>query len=43
LTFEELAIVKNTLIKTLVAFGHARIKYPTREARKEDMIRGAEA
>lgn len=29
LTFEELAIVKATLVKTLVAFGHARVKYPT--------------
>ena len=28
LTFEELAIVKATLVKTLVAFGHSRIKYP---------------
>ena len=31
LTFEELAVVKATLVKTLVAFGHARIKYPMRE------------
>ncbi len=31
LTFEELALVKATLIKTLVAFGHARIKFPSRE------------
>lgn len=31
LTFEELAIVKATLVKTLVAFAHARVKYPTRE------------
>lgn len=31
LTFEELATVKATLVKTLVAFGHARIKYPKRE------------
>lgn len=28
LTFEELAIVKDTLVKTLVAFGHSRVKYP---------------
>lgn len=28
LTFEELGIVKKTLIKTLVAAGHSRIKYP---------------
>lgn len=31
LTLEELAIVKATIIKTLIAFGHSRIKYPTRE------------
>lgn len=34
LTFEELAIVKATLVKTLVAFGHSRIKYPTRESQQ---------
>jgi putative nucleotidyltransferase with HDIG domain len=34
LTFEELAIVKSILVKTLVAFGHSRIKYPKREQRK---------
>lgn len=28
LTFEELAIVQATLIKTLVAYGHSRVKYP---------------
>jgi membrane-associated HD superfamily phosphohydrolase len=28
LTFEELKIVKKTLIKTLVASSHSRIKYP---------------
>lgn len=28
LTFEELAIVKSTLVKTLVAYGHSRVKYP---------------
>ena len=32
LTFEELAIVKETLVKTLCAFAHSRIKYPKREA-----------
>jgi len=32
LTFEELAIVKATLVRTLVAFGHSRIKYPKRES-----------
>lgn len=31
LTFEELAVVKATLVKTLVAYGHARVKYPTPE------------
>lgn len=34
LTLEELAIVTATLVKTLVAFSHARVKYPNRE-RKE--------
>jgi cyclic-di-AMP phosphodiesterase PgpH len=33
LTFEELAIVKTTLVKTLVAFGHTRVKYPLQETR----------
>ena len=31
LTFEELATVKRTLINTLIAFGHTRIKYPKRQ------------
>lgn len=30
LTFEELGIVKKTLIKTLVAAGHSRVKYPSK-------------
>ncbi len=30
LTFEELAIVKQTLVKTLCAFAHSRVKYPQR-------------
>ena len=30
LTFEELAIVKSTLVKTLVAYSHSRVKYPAR-------------
>lgn len=38
LTFEELAIVKRTLVKTLVAFGHSRVKYPTREKPKEVVL-----
>ena len=37
LTFEELAKVKSTLVKTLVAYGHARIKYPAREPKKENV------
>lgn len=28
LTFEELSIVKSTLVKTLVAYSHSRVKYP---------------
>lgn len=32
LTFEELAIVKTTLVRTIVAYGHSRIKYPTKES-----------
>lgn len=31
ITFEELAQVKKTLVKTLCAFTHTRIKYPVRE------------
>lgn len=31
LTFEELGIVKKTMVKTLVAAMHTRIKYPSRE------------
>lgn len=34
LTFSELATVKSTLVKTLVAYGHARVKYPMREDKK---------
>ncbi len=30
LTFEELSIVKLTLVKTLVAYSHSRVKYPSR-------------
>lgn len=33
LTFEELAKVKETLVKTLLAFGHTRVKYPARVAK----------
>lgn len=35
LTFEELANVKATLVRTLVAYGHARVKYPTQEIKSE--------
>lgn len=31
LTFEEMAMVKKTLVKTLLAAGHSRVKYPARE------------
>jgi putative nucleotidyltransferase with HDIG domain len=31
LTFEELSIVKRALVKTLLAAGHSRVKYPTAE------------
>lgn len=34
LTFEELQIVKKTLIKTICAYGHSRIKYPLRGINK---------
>lgn len=35
LTFEELAIVKTTLVKTLVAYGHSRVKYPMQELQNQ--------
>lgn len=41
LTFEELAMVKETLIKTLVAYGHSRIKYPKKDnlsAKDEELL-----
>ncbi|MEC7840031.1 MAG: HDIG domain-containing metalloprotein [Chlamydiota bacterium] len=34
LTFEELAIVRETLIKTLCAFAHSRVKYPRRDSER---------
>lgn len=47
LTLEELATVKATLIKTLVAFGHTRIKYPNKDMRQgidnKNMVPGFEA
>jgi hypothetical protein len=36
LTFEELAIIKKTLVKTLLAFTHSRVKYPKRELKPEE-------
>ncbi|HRD55037.1 MAG TPA: HDIG domain-containing protein [Parachlamydiaceae bacterium] len=38
LTFEELAIVKSVLVKTLVAFAHARVKYPAKERSTESHV-----
>jgi putative nucleotidyltransferase with HDIG domain len=38
LTLEELSLVTASLVKTLVAFGHSRIKYPSREQRKENAV-----
>lgn len=38
LTFEELAIVKTVLVKTLVAFAHARVKYPSKERPTESQV-----
>lgn len=46
LTFEELAIVKDTLVKTLLASGHSRIKYPTPNGKSNgngEMIPSCEA
>lgn len=37
LTFEELAIVKSTLVKTLVAYGHSRVKYPVQEQKAAEL------
>lgn len=36
LTFEELTLVKATLVKTLVAYSHSRIKYPHQKLKSED-------
>lgn len=41
LTFKELEIVKRVLIKTIVAFGHSRVKYP--KPRKKDSCVGIES
>lgn len=43
LTFEELAIVKATLIKTIVAYTHSRVKYPVRELRNGSTAPSSEA
>lgn len=43
LTLEELAIVRASIVKTLVAFGHARIKYPRKEAPKQNLAPSCEA
>lgn len=40
LTFEELSIVKRKLVKTLLAAGHSRIKYPLAE--KKDFLNHSE-
>ena len=37
LTLEELAVIKETLVKTLVAYGHSRVKYPKRELGEETL------
>lgn len=37
LTLEELATLKETLVKTLVAYGHSRVKYPKREIGEETL------
>lgn len=36
LTFEELALVKATLVKTLLAYGHSRVKYPQQPVANEE-------
>lgn len=41
LTFEELATVKETLVKTLCAFAHSRVKYPKREEHPSEIRDGA--
>lgn len=42
MTLEELSIVVDTLVTTLVAFGHMRVKYPLREIPKERVVLFAE-
>lgn len=36
LTFEELSLVKETLVKTLVAYSHSRVKYPHHQLKNQD-------
>ncbi len=36
LTFEEVSLIKRSLVKTLLAAGHSRIKYPSQEKRSYD-------
>lgn len=36
LTFEELLLVKETLVKTLVAYSHSRVKYPHHQLKSEE-------
>lgn len=38
LTYEEMAIVKATLVKTLIAFGHSRVKYPKKESEAKPLV-----
>ncbi|MFV0339453.1 MAG: HD family phosphohydrolase [Parachlamydiaceae bacterium] len=38
LTYEEMAIVKATLVKTMVAFSHSRVKYPKREPENSNPV-----
>lgn len=38
LTYEEMAIVKATLVKTMVAFSHSRVKYPKRETENSNPV-----
>lgn len=38
LTYEEMAVVKATLVKTMVAFSHSRVKYPKRETEANALV-----
>ncbi|MGA8163840.1 MAG: HDIG domain-containing metalloprotein [Waddliaceae bacterium] len=37
LTLEELAVIKEVLVKTLAAYGHSRVKYPKRDIGEETL------